>query len=561
MGEHFDLLVRGGTVVDGSGAPGRRADVGIRGARIAAVGPPRATAERTLDADGLVVAPGFVDIHTHYDAQVFWDRMLTISPWHGVTSVVMGNCGFGIAPTRPAHRELIMRTLENVEGMSLAALQAGVGDDWPFETFPEFLDALARRGTAINVGALVGHTPVRMYVMGEESTEREATAEEIAAMQRIVLEALRAGAIGFATSKSPTHVGWAGRPVPSRVATLAEIETLAGCLGEVGHGTMQATLGRGLFLEEFAAIQRRTGRPVSWTALLGGMLGPEGHRPILAESERLQRQGIQVVPQVACRPLMFEFQWKAPFPFESLPLFKPVSAADLEGKKRIYADPAFRAAFRQRVGGAALVGRWEETVISDCPSEPSLTERNVVEVAAERGVHPVDLVLDLALATDLAARFRMAILNTDEATVAELLTHPTTMLGLSDAGAHASQLCDACAPTHLLAHWVREKGVLTLEQAVRLLTSRSAELFGLHDRGRLAPGLAADLTLFAPDAVGCSPLRRVFDFPAGADRLVSDATGIRAVMVNGVVIREDGRDTVDPEGPLPGRVLRGGRAP
>jgi N-acyl-D-aspartate/D-glutamate deacylase len=559
MSERFDLLVRGGTLVDGTGAPGRPGDVGVRDGRIAAVGAVRGTADRTLDAGGLVVAPGFVDVHTHYDAQVFWDRMLTISPWHGVTSVVMGNCGFGIAPTQPAHRDLVMRTLENVEGMSLAALKAGVGDDWPFETFPEFLDAIARRGTAINVGALVGHTPLRMYVMGEEATEREATAEEVEAMRRIVRDALRAGALGFATSKSPTHVGWAGRPVPSRAAALAEIEALAGCLGEAGHGTMQATLGRGFFLEEFAAIQRRTGRPISWTALLGGMLGPDGHRWVLAETERLQGEGILVVPQVACRPLMFEFQWKAPFPFESLAFFRPVSEADLEGKKRLYADPAFRQAFRERGGEGGIAGRWEDTVISECPSEPALAERNVAEVAAERGVHPVDLVLDLALASDLAARFRMAILNTDETIVAELLTHPATMLGLSDAGAHASQLCDACAPTHLLGHWVRDKGTLTLEQAVRLLTSRAADLFGLHDRGRLTPGLAADLTVFDPATVGCSPLRRVYDFPAGADRLVSYATGIRAVVVNGTVIREDGTDAVDPAGPLPGRVLRGGR--
>src|SRR5262245_27409396 len=213
MGAHFDLLIRGGTLVDGTGAPGRRGDVGIRDGRIAALGDLGGDAERVIDADGAVVAPGFVDIHTHYDVQVFWDRMLTISPWHGVTSDVMGNCGFGIAPTRPAHRDLVLRTLESVEGMSLEALRAGVGTDWPFESFDEFLSAIARRGTAINVGALVGHTPVRLYVMGEEATEREATAEETAAMRDLVRDALRAGALGFATSKAPTHVGWAGRPV------------------------------------------------------------------------------------------------------------------------------------------------------------------------------------------------------------------------------------------------------------------------------------------------------------------------------------------------------------
>jgi N-acyl-D-aspartate/D-glutamate deacylase len=556
----FDLLIRGGTVVDGSGAPGVPGDLAVRDGRIAALGRVQGDAARTLDATGCVVAPGFIDVHTHYDAQVFWDRMLTISPWHGVTSVVMGNCGFGIAPTRPKHRDLILRTLENVEGMSLDALHAGVGDDWPFETFPEYLDAVERLGTAINLGALVGHTPVRLYVMGEEATEREATEDEIAAMAAIVEDALRAGALGFATSKAATHVGYGGKPVPSRAASLAEIERLADGVGAVGSGVVQATIGRGLFIAELAGIQRRIRRPVTWTALLAGMLGPDGHRGVLAQHEKLHAEGVEVVPQVACRPLFFEYQWKAPFPFESLPLFKPVSAADAAGKKRIYADPAFRAAFREMAEKALIAGKWSDTVITDCPSEPALAERTVADVARERGVHPVDLALDLGLASGLEARFRVAVLNTDESAVAELLRHPTVVLGLSDAGAHASQLCDACFSTHLLSHWVREKGVLTLEEAVRMLTSRAAEVFGITERGRLRAGLAADVVVFDPATVGCSPLRRVHDQPAGQDRLVSEARGIRAVVVNGVPIREEGRDAVDLDGPLPGRLLRGGRA-
>ena len=557
MTEAYDLCIRGGTLYDGSGAPGRRGDVAVREGRIAALGDASGRAARTIDATGCAVAPGFVDVHTHYDAQVLWDRMLTISPWHGVTTVVMGNCGFGVAPTRPAHRERILRTLESVEGMSLDALQAGLGSDWPFETFPQYLDALEARGSAINVGALVGHTPVRLYVMGEDATEREATPVEIAEMAAIVEEALRAGAMGFATSKAPTHVGYAGKPVPSRLASLAEIQALAAALGRVGAGVLQATAGPGLFVQEFAAIQRATGRPVSWTALLAGA---GDHRRALAMHEELQAQGVAVIPQVACRPLQLEYQLKAPFPFESLPCFQPVSAADFAGRKRLYADPAFRAAFREASGRAILGGRWDDTVIAVCPSDPSLEERGVGAVAAERGVHPVDLVLELSLASELEARFRVAVFNTDETAVAELLRHPGTVLGLSDAGAHASQLCDACFSTHLLGHWVREKGVLSLEEAVRLLTSRAAEVFGVSDRGRLAPGLAADLVVFDPARVGCSPLRRVRDFPGGADRLVSDAAGIRAVVVNGTLLREDGRDAVDPAGPLPGRVLRNGRA-
>jgi N-acyl-D-aspartate/D-glutamate deacylase len=556
----YDLKITGGTLVDGTGSPARRADVGVRAGRVVALGEAPGTASRTLDAEGRVVAPGFVDIHTHYDAQVFWDRMLTISPWHGVTSVVMGNCGFGVAPTRPEHRSLIIRTLEKVEGMSVEALETGLGEDWPFETFPQFLDAIESRGTAINVGALVGHTPVRLYVMGEDATERAATQEEISRMRAIVREALEAGAIGFATSKAPTHVGYGGRPVPSRLSELDEIQALAGTLGELSGGILQATVGRGLFFEEFAGIARETGRPVSWTALLAGMGGPGLHRAFLERSAKILEQGLPVYPQVACRPLNFEFQFKEPFVFESMSLFQPVSAADLEGKARIYRDPEFRRAFREKTGesgGGALGASWERTWISSCPSEPALEERRVDEVARERGTTPVDLALDLALDSNLEARFRMAIFNTNEDEVEELIRSPHTILGLSDAGAHASQLCDACFSTHLLGHWVREKQSISLEQAVHMLTAQVCEVFDIRDRGRLAQGLPADVVVFDPDTVGASGLRRVYDFPAGADRLVSDASGIEAVIVSGVPIRIEGHDVVDAEGELPGQVLRG----
>src|SRR5262245_22305348 len=294
MSESFDLLIRGGTIVDGTGAPGSAGDVGIRNGRVAALGAVKGNAAREIDATGCVVAPGFVDIHTHYDAQLFWDRMLSISPWHGVTSVVIGNCGFGVRPPRPAHRGLILRTLESVEGMWLAALRAGVGDDWPFESFAEYLDAIEARGTAIHVGALVGHTPVRLYAMGEAATEREATPEELATMQRLVRDALAAGALGFATSKAPTHVGYAGRPVPSRAAAFSELEALADCLADAGHGVLQATVGRELFFRELAQLQQRCGRTVSWTALLQGLFGPEGHRRALEQTEKLHAEGVAV---------------------------------------------------------------------------------------------------------------------------------------------------------------------------------------------------------------------------------------------------------------------------
>jgi N-acyl-D-amino-acid deacylase len=561
----FDLVIRGGTVVDGTGRSGVRGDVGVRGGRIAALGDVKGTAAQTIEADGLVVAPGFIDVHTHYDAQVLWDRMLTISPWHGVTTVVMGNCGFGVAPTRPDHRGLIMRTLEKVEGMSLAALEAGLGEAWPFETFPEYLDAVERRGTALNVAVLLGHTPLRLYVMGEDATERPATADETARMRALVREAIDAGAIGFATSKASTHIGYAGKPVPSRAAEYAEIEALAGALGEAGRGIVQATVGRELFFKEFEALARSTGRPVTWTALLAGMMGPGSHRELLEKSRALVKQGLKVVPQVTCRTLNFEFQFREPFIFESMSVFKPISVADFPGKVRVYRDPEFRRAFKESFDrprkGAVFAGlSWARTWISWYPPDPSLEERTVAEVAAERAVHPIDLALDLALATNLDARFRMAVFNHDEDEVAELLAEPDAVLGLSDAGAHASQLCDACFSTYLLSRWVREKQAIALPEAIRMLTSRPAEVFGITDRGRLAVGLAADVVVFDPATVGASKLRRVHDLPAGADRLVADASGIEAVIVNGTIVRRGGHDAVAVDGELPGALLRNGRA-
>ena len=560
----YDLKIVGAEIVDGSGRERYRGDVAVKDRRIVALGKALGQAHNTIDAGGLVVSPGFVDIHTHYDAQVMWDRMLSISPWHGVTTAVVGNCGFGVAPTRPEHRNLITRTLEKVEGMSVEALEAGLGANWPFQTFPEYLDAIEKRGIAINLGVLVGHTPVRLWVMGEAATERAATLEEIANMKAIVRQAIDAGAIGFATSKASTHVGYGGRPVPSRIADLAEIKALAGALGEAGRGIMQATIGKELFLDEFVEIARATGRPITWTALLAGLsFGVGDHVQQLARSEAIAAEGLKIVPQVTPRPLNFEYQFKAPFPFEPLSLFKPISAADADGKARIYADPEFRRAFAERLltnGPPTFRATFAKTVVGQYTPQPELEERLLFDIARERSVLPTDLALDMALRTGLEARFRMPVANHEESEVEPLLKSSCTVVGLSDAGAHASQLCDACLPTYFLGHWVREKSAFSLEEGVRMLTSRPAEVFGLVDRGRLALGAPADLVIFDPATIGASKLRRINDFPAGADRLISDASGIEGVVVNGTVIRSRGVDAVDPAGPLPGMLLRGGRA-
>ncbi|MEE3094621.1 MAG: amidohydrolase family protein [Pseudomonadota bacterium] len=559
----YDLKITGGTIVDGSGNPGYRGDVGISGGRIVALGVAPDSADKTIDAEGAVVAPGFVDIHTHYDAQIIWDRMMTISPWHGVTTTVLGNCGFGVAPTRAEHRDMIVRTLEKVEGMSVPALKAGLGEDWPFETFGEYLDAIDSLGSAINVAVLLGHTPLRMYVMGEASTERAATEDEIEEMRKILKQGMKDGALGFATSRAGTHVGYEGRPVPSRACEVEEVFRLAKAVGEAGGGLIEATAGKDLFIDEYPDLARESGCTVTWTALLAGLaLGKGDHEEQLAKSEAIVADGHRVYPQVTPRPLNFEYQMAAPFLFEPFSVMKPVAAADADGKKKIYADAEFRKAFADRIEGSRqeFKSAFDKIVISQHQKNGALDEKVLAVIAREKGVTPVELMLDLALETDLETRFRMPVANHNEDEVEPLLKSGATVLGLSDAGAHASQLCDACLPTYFLGRWVREKQSFTLEEAVRMLTSRPAEVAGISDRGLLLEDRPADVVVFDPETVGAGGLERVFDFPAGADRLIAREKGVRAVVVNGSVLRENGADALAPDGDLPGGVLRNGQA-
>ena len=558
----YDLKITGGTIVDGTGKPGFMGDLGIKDGRVVALGKAEGGATKSIDARGKVVSPGFVDVHTHYDAQILWDRMLSISPWHGVTTTAIGNCGFGVAPTRAIHRKMIMQTLEKVEGMSLEALQAGLGEAWPFETFPQYLDALEKRGSAVNVAALFGHTPLRLYVMGEASTERAANADEVATMKKLVREAMEAGAIGFGTSVSVSHNGYGGKPVPSRQAKPEEMDALVSVMGEMKRGLMQITIGRDFSTKHMAEVSRKYGIPVTWTALLSYLYGPGGHRKQLDLAAEQRRSGALVIPQVSCRPLNFEFTFAEPFIFDTMKFMNELAAADAKEpgtRRRAYADPAWREKLRSEVS-PIFRNWWDRVVIAWAPSARELEEMPLAAAAAKVGKDPVDLALDIALADDLQTRFRMAVMNFDEKEVAELITDPHTIIALSDAGAHANQLCDACYSTHLLGHWVREKKTLTIEQAVHQLTQRPAEMFGITDRGVLAEGRPADVVVFDPKTVAPGPLKRVYDLPAGADRLVSEASGIDAVIVNGRLIRQDNKDVVAANDKLPGRLLRHGRA-
>src|SRR3954468_7158595 len=380
-----DLVIRGGRVVDGTGAPGYEADVAVDGDRIVDVGP-GLDGKRTLDAGGQVVAPGFIDCHTHYDAQVFWDPALTPSCWHGVTTVVSGNCGFSLAPCHPEHRGLMARTLEHVEAMSLAALEAGIA--WELETFPEYLDAVGRRGTALNFGAFVGHTPVRLWVMGDEGYERKATDDEVAAMQAVVADAVAGGAMGFASSAAPTHQGDAGRPVPSRHADLSEFQALADAVASTGRGVVQLLPGETLRLGDVYDIQRRCGRPVTWTALL---TAPGGRHRRAAERNRVARaEGADVWPQMAVRPLVFQFDMREPFTFDTVPIFAQLHAQPESVRRERFADPPWRAAAQEALDNGPVPPRFEWLLIAETTSRPDLIGRPVGEVAAERGVTPLD---------------------------------------------------------------------------------------------------------------------------------------------------------------------------
>lgn len=552
----MEAVLRGATVVDGTGAPARRVDVAVAGGRVVAVGEHRELAghardaDAVIDLDGLVLAPGFIDPHTHYDAQILWDPDLTPSTWHGVTTVIMGNCGFGIAPTRPEHRGTIIRVLENVEGMPLDALEAGIR--WDFESFPEYLDVLDRTPTRANAAVLLGHTPLRFSVLGDDATEREATRDELATMHAVAHEALAAGAIGFSTSRSAGHVGAYGKPVPSRAASLAEVRMLAGVLGQQQRGTFEAAYGPDLWVDEFGPLADEIGRPVTWAAIVTQARDP-GYASALVE--RTVERGGDVHPQIACRPLVVQIMLSDPFPFANVPAFAEVLRCPREHRAAMCADPDWLA--RARTGTRELWGAViDSVVVAESGRHHHLVDGPTMrELAIDRGVDPLDVMVDLALAEQLATRFRITMTNDDEAQIGKLLQDRRLLLGLSDAGAHTSQLCDANYATHLLARFVRERGDITIEDAVWRLTGHPASVYGLADRGTIVPGAAADLVAFDPATVGTGRITRVRDFPGGADRLVSRPTGIEHMWVNGTIVRRDGCDL---DGVRPGRLLRHG---
>jgi N-acyl-D-aspartate/D-glutamate deacylase len=558
----YDVLIKNGTVVDGTGAPRQRADVAIAGGKIAAIGKVTEGAKRVIDASDLVVTPGFVDPHTHYDAQVCWDPLFTCSSWHGVTSHIMGNCGVGLAPCKPEAREIAAWDLVNVEAIPFDVLSKGVTWDWT--TFPDYMNAAQKRGVGLNVGFMAPLTPFRHFVMGEESMERAATPEETAKIKALIREALQVGAMGLSTTNGPQHIGYQGRPLACRLASREELTAYCNALKELGRGVIELALNDspGVVSESdydlLNLLLAESNRPVTWLALLNRDDKPEICLETLRQTESLLKRG--AVPQVTCRPLIVQIDLRNPFIFANMPSWKPAFNQTVETQINLYRDASFRAAFRKALqeprifSDKTLWGRLNVKEVKN-PTMKSLEWKTVAQIAHDRSKDPLDTFFELAIEDNLDIQFTMEIFNANEERIPELITDSRTMIGLSDGGAHVDMLCDAGYCTYLIGTWVRDKSAITLEHAVRRITSEPANFFGLKDRGRLAVGMAADVTIFDYNTIGSGKRAEMRqDLPGGGRRLVMPAKGVCYTLVNGQVLLENGNHT----GALPGQVLRAG---
>ena len=561
----FDLVVKNGTVVDGTGAPGFRADIGVNEGKITAIGRLGGKAYRTVDADDHVVTPGFIDGHTHMDAQVFWDPLGSCSCYHGVTSVVMGNCGFTIAPCAERDAGVVFKNLERAEDISPDAMQAGI--EWSWETFPEFLDTVDELPKGINYAGYIGHSAIRTYVMGERAFTERASTDELGRMCDIAEEGVRAGAIGFSTSRTPNHVTADDLPVASRVADWEEVRAIVSAVGRTGRGLFEIAgeqAGRDPDrLREYHVRLRDlavdSGVVQTW-GMFSSRFAPDHWRSYFGLLEETAAAGGRMFVQVHSRALNTMLSFKTQMPFDRWDLWSDIRALSLDDQKRQLRDPDLRKRLVEIANGEAPINRivgvearppdYDQLYVMDSMVGE---QRLLKDVAGERGVNPVALMIDLSLESDFDQFFCQPAANENQDHVLEMMKHPRSVVTFSDSGAHVSQIMDSSLQTHLLSHWVREKEAMTLEEAVRELTCVPATYWGMHDRGLIREGLNADLVVFDPKTVAPRMPEVVNDLPSGAKRLKQVANGIRHSIVNGEVFLTDNEHT----GSTSGRLFRG----
>jgi len=561
----YDLIIRNGTIVDGSGMPRYRGDVGIEGGKIAALGKIHERARETLDADGHIVSPGLVDAHTHMDAQVFWDALGTCSCWHGVTSVVMGNCGFSLAPCGEKDKLLVMRNLERAEDISPEAMQAGI--KWSWTTFAQYLDAVDRLPKGINYAAYMGHSALRTYVMGERAFDEEATTEDLQLMREELRDGIRAGAIGFTTSRTNNHQTPDGRPVASRIANWNEVRQLVGVMGELGAGIFEiAGENTGFegprlddYLGRIKALAVETSVPVTF-GMFSSRRAPNFWRRYFETADETAAAGGRMFVQVHSRSLNVLLSFETNMPFDRIPAWREIRKLPLAEQEAALRNPEIRRKLVQAasdrspgeraVGAEARDANYNWIFPLDRPTPPY---RSIAEIAAAENKDPVDVMIDLALEKNLKKFFMQTLVNENQDDVLEMMKHPRSVVTFSDSGAHVSQIMDSSLQTHVLSHWVREKQALTLEQAIRLLSFVPAYHWGLKGRGLLREGNFADIIVFDPDRINPQLPELTYDLPAGARRLKQKSDGLLATVVNGKVVLRNNEHT----GALPGKLLRG----
>jgi N-acyl-D-amino-acid deacylase len=559
----YDLVIRGGTVVDGSGAPRLRADVGISDGRVVAIGSLAERGTQEIDAVGLFVAPGFIDGHAHFDAQIFWDSLGNCSSLHGVTTTIMGNCGFTIAPTPATSKDLAIRSIERAEDIARDDMLVGV--PWTWRTYADYLEAVDALPKGINFAGYVGHSALRCFVMGERAYTDQATPEEIAAMRAEVEAALRAGAIGFSTSRISQHRTVDDGPVASFVASWEEVEALADVLGELDTGVFQLAgdITNADLQDELTKIALRIKRPVH-LACVYVKDRPEAFRSGLAFLDNVAAQGGRAIAQVHVRELQNVIGFRVGLPYDRLPQWQELRSLPLSEQRKALLNADSRAALVDE----ALHGPYVTTTVTAevqarLPDYENLralfssTEINpsVADLARQRQTTPPEVLIDLSLEADFDQYFTQPFANQNHDAIEEILRHPHTVIAQSDSGAHVSQIMDSSIPTYFLAHWVREKERFTWEEAISMLTARPALEFGLTDRGLLQEGYVADIVIFDPETIGPKLPSALADLPAGGTRLVQEADGIRASVVSGQLLLDNGAFTTA----RPGQLIRGNR--